>query len=475
MSFDAFQKFNEQNFFVHNDMEFSEQNSSMPMEQTEVLLCSPTTPQTAGGPCYTYDISRHVNNVEASLSEDDSYDAAIERMYNAAFEHATSNSQGVLLEAPSLTYKKYKHRYDSFMLATYINPANGQYFKKWISKDQSIACCTSRRCCWWMSLSYYLLCFIGMFAKRYDKLQRQFYLRQIMATMKRICCIGPTVTLLAETFLSIIQKLNNDVVNIVDYVKFVLKIPMMKDLLCIYSSYDDRYTCVSLLMSFSAFKHYVQENKLNYLTLGANSTIDCEEMGREEEETDVIKSPEEVEALDAWKAKFYELYHKKFSKMKNSTLIMTDKYNHIVHSLIELHRPHQKGPIKGPLPSDALKYDKVYELKSNIGKQCLYRKNLMVTTYKEVFDIMLNKHTSLGHARDIKKNKAKLDQEYYLIPESCVKLFLQICPYCFPARRKKQNNKVPLKMILTPRIGHRAQIDLIDMCALAISGECYTL
>jgi hypothetical protein len=92
MSCDAFQKFNEQNFFVHNDVEFSEQNFSMTVKQTEVLLCSPTTPQTAGGPGCTYDILRHVNNVEVSLPEEDSYDAAIERMYNTAFEHATSGN-----------------------------------------------------------------------------------------------------------------------------------------------------------------------------------------------------------------------------------------------------------------------------------------------------------------------------------------------------------------------------------------------
>jgi hypothetical protein len=141
-----------------------------------------------------------------------------------------------------------------------------------------------------------------------------------------------------ETFLAVIQKLNNVVLNIVDYVKFVLKKPMIKDLLCIFSSYDDRYTCVSLLMSFDAFKHYVKKNKLLYQMEGADSTSNCEEMDREEAETDVIKSPEEVEALDAWKAKLYELYHEKFSKMKNSTLIMTDKYNKIVNRSIELQR-----------------------------------------------------------------------------------------------------------------------------------------
>jgi len=63
--------------------------------------------------------------------------------------------------------------------------------------------------------------------------------------------------------------------------------------------------------------------------------------------------------------------------------------------------------------------------------------------YKEVFYVILMKHTSLGYA----KNNARLDQEYYSIPESCL-LFL--CPYRFPARRKKDNNKLPRKMRLMP-------------------------
>ena len=46
-----------------------------------------------------------------------------------------------------------------------------------------------------------------------------------------------------------------------------------------------------------------------------------------------------------------------------------------------------------------------------------------MTTYEDVFDIMQTSHTSLDHARDIKKNKAKLDQVYYGIPESCACFF----------------------------------------------------
>jgi hypothetical protein len=54
-------------------------------------------------------------------------------------------------------------------------------------------------------------------------------------------------------------------------------------------------------------------------------------------------------------------------------------------------------------------------------------------------------------------------------------MFLEQCPYCCPRRTKRVKNKVPLKTILTPRIGHRAQIDLIDMGALAIQGHRFIL
>jgi hypothetical protein len=117
-----------------------------------------------------------------------------------------------------------------------------------------------------------------------------------------------------------------------------------------------------------------------------------------------------------------------------------------------------------------VKLSKIYEMKSNIGNRCLYRNNLIVTTYEDVFDVMKAAHVALGHARDIKKNKQRLDQEYYSIPESCIRKFLDLCPFCIPAETKRDKHKVPLKMILTPRVGHQAQIDLIDMGALAIDG-----
>jgi hypothetical protein len=41
-----------------------------------------------------------------------------------------AGSQGILVEVLKSPFKKTEQCYDSFMLATYIDPANGQYNKK---------------------------------------------------------------------------------------------------------------------------------------------------------------------------------------------------------------------------------------------------------------------------------------------------------------------------------------------------------
>jgi hypothetical protein len=60
-------------------------------------------------------------------------------------------------------------------------------------------------------------------------------------------------------------------------------------------------------------------------------------------------------------------------------------------------------------------------------------------------------------------------------PERCVKLFLDLCPLCFASKKRKAENKVPLKMIYSPEFGHRAQIDLIDMTTKSVYGYNYIL
>jgi hypothetical protein len=49
----------------------------------------------------------------------------------------------------------------------------------------------------------------------------------------------------------------------------------------------------------------------------------------------------------------------------------------------------------------------------------------------------------------------------------CEKL-LKVMPPCFPCWKQSAKSHAPLRMILTPKIGHRAQIDLIDITTKAI-------
>jgi len=231
-------------------------------------------------------------------------------------------------------------------------------------------------------------------------------------------------------------------------------------------------------MSFENFRTYARESNDDRRSLhSAPPNEDNVEDSRtnETQETEPSKSAEQQQAESAWRDTIYDVYYEKFKTMRNSTLINKEKYNRIVQSLLHYQSIRRRGPSLAVIPSDARQYAKIYDLKSNIGQRCLYRNGLLVTTYEDVFDMMQVAHVSLGHARDIKKNKAKLDQQYYSIPESCICLFLRLCPYCCPARTKKVKSKVPLKMILTPRVGHCAQIDLIEMGALSINGERYIL
>ncbi len=257
----------------------------------------------------------------------------------------------------------------------------------------------------------------------------------------------------------------------------MLEIPFISELIAVAEVKETRYVCVTLIMSLSAFKNYCAQHNLMPMQEEMQNAYDNMEALLEEIDPELQReqSKEQEEAEAAWKETFYSVYCEKFNKMKNSTLIGKDKYDRIVKVILEYQRLRRRGPSKAPAPKDAIKFSKIYDLKSNIGGRCLYRNNKLVTTYEDVFDVMKQAHVSLSHPRDIKKNKCKLDEVYYSIPESCIKEFLRLCPYCVPSRTKKEQHKAPLKMILTPRIGHRAQIDLIDMGALAIEGVRYVL
>ena len=90
---------------------------------------------------------------------------------------------------------------------------------------------------------------------------------------------------------------------------------------------------------------------------------------------------------------------------------------------------------------------------------------MRVPTYEEAFDIIHQAHTDeLGHAKDRVKNKVAINKKWYGVPISAILVYLQLCPSCTAGKRQLNVAKqMPLNMILTESIGHRSQVDLIDM------------
>jgi hypothetical protein len=101
---------------------------------------------------------------------------------------------------------------------------------------------------------------------------------------------------------------------------------------------------------------------------------------------------------------------------------------------------------------------------------------LLVPTFEEVFDIMYYTHDKLSHVRTLRKNKLSLNSVWYGIPEECLRIFLNTCPLCMSARNPSLSSRMqPLKFIMSPTVGHHAQVDLISMESMSIQGYKYIL
>jgi len=168
-----------------------------------------------------------------------------------------------------------------------------------------------------------------------------------------------------------------------------------------------------------------------------------------------------------------------FMMHKRTTHLITRKrYSRIVEILMkyeELSPAERRG--------EAARYHRKYRLHGQIKSTILQRmqsgKWLRVPTYEQVFDIIHNCHvTTLGHAKCKRKNKITINSEYYGVPMSAVMLYLSLCPNCTTGRKMlKAAKRNPMKMILSKRVSHRCQVDLIDMSSSEnpVTGDNYIL
>jgi hypothetical protein len=122
------------------------------------------------------------------------------------------------------------------------------------------------------------------------------------------------------------------------------------------------------------------------------------------------------------KAAFYRKYTPLYESVKCSThLITNDKYDWIL-SILQC-QPQKKDPM------NVRKARAIYELRGNVEHHCVFRDGKVVTTFERIFDVILQAHQKLGHARDVKKNKDTIneDMNYYGVPRVAVKCFVDTC------------------------------------------------
>jgi len=172
-------------------------------------------------------------------------------------------------------------------------------------------------------------------------------------------------------------------------------------------------------------------------------------------------------------------YINQFLFKKNSNLVPRAVYDYIVQCL----QSSRSKPKRKDWTLDEQRFSNIYRLHGNTKGRCLRRLGvgnakewLLVPTFEEVFEIMFYTHDKLSHTRTVRKNKLSLNAVWYGIPKECLRIFLNTCPYYMSARNPTVPSRMqPLKFIMSPTVGHRAQVDLISMGSMSIQGYKYIM
>jgi len=77
-----------------------------------------------------------------------------------------------------------------------------------------------------------------------------------------------------------------------------------------------------------------------------------------------------------------------------------------------------------------IKYRWLYSVDGNIAKHCLYLKKEVVTTFEQVFGIIVEAHICISYARNLKTNLSCITDTLgcYGVPVKAVEYFIQMCP-----------------------------------------------
>jgi len=163
MSFDTFSLLNKQTFcrpdeceeVTSHKLKCGEDNVFVPKK----LFCSPVLngvlAKKSDSPSK---VTIHDVPEEFSIHDEDNLEAVhdgegeilellIEEMYTKCFPRVEDGGQGIVLPPPKKSKCKSRKRYDSYMYATYIDPASNSRFDCWITKEPAITVCVCLSVC----------------------------------------------------------------------------------------------------------------------------------------------------------------------------------------------------------------------------------------------------------------------------------------------------------------------------------------
>jgi len=123
------------------------------------------------------------------------------------------------------------------------------------------------------------------------------------------------------------------------------------------------------------------------------------------------------------KEAFYQAFTPYYESVKSSSkLITNEKYNRIL-SVVSAPKEKKESAL-------IIKYRRLYSIVGNVERRCLYRQKKVVTTFKNLFDVILEAHNQISHARSTKSNLLCIKNTlgYYGVPFNAVKMFVQTCP-----------------------------------------------
>eukprot|EP00804_Cyclotella_cryptica_P005151 CCRYP_018678-RA/>CCRYP_018678-RA protein AED:0.38 eAED:-0.87 QI:0/0/0/0.5/1/1/2/0/308 len=106
-----------------------------------------------------------------------------------------------------------------------------------------------------------------------------------------------------------------------------------------------------------------------------------------------------------------------------------------------------------------------YQVTLGTGTNALcHRENgLCIAIYEDLFDVIHGAHVGMGHSRTARNILNELKNSWFGITLADVQLLINLCPTCVGKTSRIKASQAPLKMLFSPTIGHRAQVDLIDM------------